>query len=224
MQPEPVTDPASDFGRRVQSAFFLEDTLVKFLKRLYDTQRLDNQGVNASQPDVVPFDYTQRSQSLEGKIKPLVVRGRIPRTVTGDIALDSLPNVPNVIVQAIKGKVDTVDKVIEKIVTVRLLFTTYDENPDSQGYQDVMNLIEAAEIAFTSFGQQGIDKSFPIVLPIDWSMIEADCHPHFVGEMSTMWRMPAARTLPDLETFGIVPAENIDVHLSAEREGVEDLI
>lgn len=219
-QPEPVTDPASDFGRRVATAFFLEDTLVKFLTKLYNTQRLDNPTVNAAQPDVVPFDYTQRAQSLELKQAPRVVRGRIPRTVTGEIDLNKLADVPNVIVQAIRGKVERSEKVTQKIVTVRLLFTTYDENPDSQGYQDVLNLIEAAEIAFTSFGQQGIDKAFPIELPIEWSMVEADCHPHFVGEMTTMWQMPAARTLPDMETFGIVPAEHIEVRASQESAGL----
>jgi hypothetical protein len=205
--PEPVTNPARDFGRRVQTAFDLEVTLVKFLTKLFSTQRLDNPTLNAAQPDLVPFDYTKRAQTLDLKVPPRVVRGRIPRTVTGEIDLDKLADVPNIIVQAIKGKVEH----DSKIVTVRKLFSVYDENPDSQGYQDAMNLIETAEIALTSFGQQAIDQSYPIVMPIEWSIIEADTHPHYVGEMTTMWQLPAARPMPDLDPFAIVPAESVEV-------------
>jgi hypothetical protein len=212
MQPEPVTPPERDFGRRIQCAFDLEKTLARFLTNLYATQRLDNPTLNEAQPALVPFDYTERAQSLDFKVPPRVVRGRIPRTVTGEIALDSLAKVPNVVLQAVKGKVEHAST----IVTVRLLFSTYDEDPNSQGYQDALNLVETAAIAFTSFGQAAIDKSYPIELPIEWSMIEADCFPHFVAEMTTHWQLPSARPLPDTETFGIIPGESLEMKLQHE--------
>jgi hypothetical protein len=230
--PEPVTPPERDFGRRVQSAFDLEVTLVGFLTKLLDAQRLDNPTLNLAQatgvdprapqprivhdPDEPPVSYDpeERMQTLALKVAPRVVRGRVPRTVTGEIALDKLPDVPNVIVQAIKAKVETQST----LVTVRILFSTYDENPDGSGYQDCLNLIETAALALTSYGQQAIDKAYPIQLPIEWSLVEPDCFPHFVGEMTTTWELPSARPLPDPETFGIVPAEHIELGGSADTQ------
>lgn len=228
MIPEPVTPPERDAGLRRQTAFDLEVTLVGFLTKLFAGQRLDNPTLNLAQatapephivrdPDEPPVSYdpAERMQTLALKQPPRVMRGRVPRTVTGEIALDKLPDVPNIIVQAIKAKVEQPST----IVTVRILFSTYDENPDSSGYQDCLNLIEAAAMALTSFGQQAIDQAYPIQLPLEWTLVEPDCFPHFVGEMTTTWELPSARPLPDETMFGLVPMEQIGLpatHSSSE--------
>lgn len=219
MMPEPVTPPETDTGRRAQSVYDLEETLVKFITRLFvESYRLDNPTLNLAQvtapsppivtdPDqVVPYDPTGRSQTLHLKVSPRVVRGRVPRTVTGEIALDKLPDCPAIIIQVVAAKVQN----NETIATVRILVSAYDENPDGGGYQDVQNMIEAIALALTSFGQAGIDQSYPIIMPFEWKLVEADCFPHYVGEMTTEWELPSARPLPDSETFGIVPAEHIE--------------
>lgn len=214
MTPEPVTPPEQDTGRRAQSVYDLEETLVKFLTRIFTSYRLDNPTLNLAQPNTVPFDYTQRAQTLEQKVPPRIVRGRIPRTVTGEIAVDKLPDVPAIMVQAIAAKIEN----DETIATVRILVNAYDENPDSAGYQDCQNLSEAIWIALGSFGQQAIDHAYPIVMPIEWKLIEADTFPHFIAELTTQWELPSPRPMPDAETFGIVPAEHLDVRASGEVE------
>lgn len=206
----PIPRSAGDI--RLHTAFDLEKTLVTFLTRIFSGQRLDNPTLNLAQPEVVPFDYEQRAQTLTLKQPPQVVRGRIPRTLTGEIAIDKLPDCPNIVVQATKATVENTDT----HVTVKLMFSAYDENPESQGYQDVLNMIEAAAIALTSYGQGALDAAYPIVMPIEWTIIEADCFPHFVGEMTTVWQLPSARPLPDAETFGIVPAEHIEMRVEEE--------
>lgn len=225
MIPEPVTSPAQDFGRRAQSVYDLEKTLVKFITKLLDTYRLDNPTLNLAQasapsqeplplPDTdeqVTFDPAQRAQTLYLKVPPRVVRGRIPRTVTGEIAVDQLPDCPAVIVQTVSCKIELHDSHTLSVVTVRICCSAYDENPDSGGYQDVLNMIEAIAIALTSFGQQAIDQAYPMTLPLEWHLVEPDCFPHFVGEITTTWLLPAGRPMPDSETFGIVPAEHVDV-------------
>lgn len=192
------------------TAFGLEQALVRFITTLFGgTYRLDNPTLNLAQPDVVPFDPTERAQTLEQKRAPRVVRGRIPRTITGEVAADKLPDTPNIIVQAVSAKVETPST----FVMARILFSAYDENADSQGYQDVLNMIEATAIALTSFGQGALEESFPIVLPLEWKMIEEDVFPHFIGELSAKFELPSARPLPDLaECF--IPAEHIEAHLS----------
>lgn len=223
MIPEPVTPPEQDLGRRAQSAYDLEVTLQRFLTKLFTPLRLDNPTLNLAQgtqpthpivtdPDnVVPYDYTQRAQTLMLKVPPRIERGRVPRTVAGEIAVDRLPDCPSIIVQAVSAKVEQQST----LVTVRILFNAYDENPDSSGYQDVLNMIEAASIALTSFGQQGIDQAYPIVMPMEWHLIEADAFPHFIGELTSQWELPSGRPLPDSETFGIVPAEHIELRPQA---------
>jgi hypothetical protein len=224
--PEPVTPPASDKGIRTQTAFDLERTIVGFLTNLFSTLRLDNPTLNLSQatspqpmeprvvqdPDQPPVSYDPalRQQTLALKVAPRVIRGRVPRTVTGEIDMDRLSDVPNIIVQATKARVETAST----MVTLRILFTSYDENPDSQGYQDVLNMIEAAAIALTQFGQAAIDKAFPIVLPVEWELYDterADYFPHFCGEMTTQWELPSARPWVELDVFSLAPGEGMDV-------------
>jgi hypothetical protein len=213
MIPEPVTPLSRDFGRRAQSVFDLEKTLIGFLTRLFTSARLDNPTLNLAQPAVVPFDTTARAQTLDLKVAPRIDRGRVPRTVTGEIATDRLPDCPSIIVQAIAGNVRN----DETVVTVRMLFSAYDESPDGGGYQDVLNMIEAAALALTSFGQAGIDKSYPIILPIDWKLIEGDTLSHFIGEMTTNWELPSARPMPDAPA-GIIPAETLHTRIEHDME------
>jgi len=227
MIPEPVTPPENDTGHRAQSIYDLEVTLCGFIERLLTPYRFDNPTLNLAQatapahpivedPDeVVPFDPTGRAQTLALKVVPRVERGRVPRTVTGEIAVDRLPDCPAVIVQAVAAKIENDCT----HVTVRILVSAYDENPDSGGYQDVQNVSEAIWLALTSFGQQAIDKAYPIIMPIEWKLVEADTFPHYIAEMTTLWELPSARPLPDSEIFGLVPAEQIE--LRREAFGVE---
>ena len=211
MSPEPVTTEAEEFNVRPKSLYDLEVTLVKFLKRMFGVYRLDNPTLNLAQPtgepfvqpleprmvvdpdNVVPYDYTGRAQTLKLKVAPRIVRGRVPRTVTGEILVDKLPDVPAIIVQVMSARVE----VDSTIVTLRILVNCYDENPDSGGYQDVLNIVEAISLALTSFGQAGIDKSYVITLPINWTLVEADTFPHYIAEMVTTWEFPSGRPMPD---------------------------
>jgi|SRR5215471_1603845 len=213
--PVPVTDDISASGIRTHTAYDLEKTLVSFIEQIFaDAYRLDNPAVNRLQatrvenpilpPEPsVPYDYTERAQTLEGKVAPTVERGRVPRTVTGELDLDKLPDFPHIIVQAVKAKVHTDDT----HVTVKILVGAYDENPDGGGYQDVLNMIEAVAIAITSYGQAGIDQAYPIVLPFTWMIVEANTFPHFLGELETVWQLPSGRPMPDdpRVTLGDVP-------------------
>jgi hypothetical protein len=235
MPPIALTQP--DNIPRAITAFHLEKSLVAFIAQLFtDTYVLDNPAVNFGQatgpahpivvdPDsVTPYDPTARATSLKGKVPPRVIRGRVPRTVTGEIDGTQLPDFPSIIVQAIEGKVEQ----RETHVTVRIFLHAYDENPDSQGYQDLTNMIEVIAYALTSYGQAGIDSRFPIVLPLEWKIPDSNTFPHFIGEMHTTWQLPSARPLPDdepyatnpvgVESLGNIPAEHIDVRVSEDPQ------
>lgn len=221
--PGPITDPR--WKQRALGAYDLEVTLAAFLVRIFDAMRLDNPTLNLGQatqpthpiepPDVplVPFDYELRAQALTLKVPPRIERGRVPRTVTGEIALDKLPDVPNIIVQAVSARVQN----DETFVTLRILFSAFDENPNSHGYQDVLNMVEAASIALTTFGQAGIDQSYVIVLPLEWKMIEPDCFPHYLAEMTTTWELPSGRPTPDF-ALGFVPVEQVELRRIEEAQ------
>jgi len=236
MPPTTLTKP--DFGYRTSSAFFLEKSLVKFIKQLFtDTYLLDNPKVNLHQPALqemhdqppdtpyvsqpiytppVSLDPTERAQDLTGKVPPQVVRGRMPRIVTGEIDAAQLPDFPSITLQAISGHVDK----LETHVGVQIFFHAYDEAPASQGYQDLTNMIEVCAQALTSYGQKGIDDAYVIILPLEWRIPEAQYFPHFIGEMQTTWLLPSARPLPDADDdmFPWVPAEHIDLKASASPE------
>lgn len=229
MPPTAITNPQHTGAI---TAFHLEQALVTFIRQLFtDTYLLDNPAVNFGQatgpshpivvdPDsVTPYDPTGRAISLLGKVPPQVVRGRVPRTVTGDIDGTQLPDFPSIIVQAIEGKVET----NETHVKVRIFLHSYDENPDSQGYQDLTNMIEVVAYALTSYGQKGIDARFPIILPMEWQIPDSNAFPHFIGEMMTTWKLPSARPLPDPCGDSIIPMEHIDLRVSEDPQLVNKL-
>jgi hypothetical protein len=163
--------------------------------------------------EYVPYDPTGRAQTLYLKVPPRVVRGRIPRTVTGEILVDRLPDVPAIIVQATSARVFLADSHTQKAVTVRIFINAYDENPDSAGYQDCQNMAETIEMALTTAGMGALDQAYPIVLPIEWKLNENDTFPHFIAEMTTTWQLPAGRPSPDL-LESMIPGERIDVGMS----------
>jgi hypothetical protein len=157
---------------------------------------------------IVSYDPTERAQTLTGKVPPQVFRGRVPRTVTGAVDFDKLPDFPSITVQSIEAKIEP----LVTHVTVRIFFHAYDENPNSQGYLDVINMIEVVSQALTSYGQKGINDAYPIVMPIEWKLIEEHTFPHYIGEMITRWELPSARPLPDYDDlFPMIPAEHLDV-------------
>jgi hypothetical protein len=198
--------------------------LVAFIKQLFSEQRLDNPTLNLAQqpgafpksydPDQPPvsFDPTARAQTLALKVAPRVVRGQVPRSVTGEIAVDRLPDSPAIIVQAVSAHVFTEDSHNQKTVTVRILVNAYDENPDSGGYQDCINMVESLEIALMQ--SRVLDESYPLVMPIDWKLIEADTFPHFIAEMTTQWQLPAGRPMPDIDSWLMAPGEGLEFSLT----------
>jgi hypothetical protein len=225
MPPTALTKP--DTNTRAITAFHLEKALVEFITQLFtDTYLLDNPAVNFGQatapahpivtdPDsVTPYDPTGRATSLKGKVAPRVVRGRVPRTVTGEIDPNQLPDFPSITIQAIKAKVMQP----ETHVVVRIYFHSYDENPNSQGYQDLTNMIEVVAYALTSYGQGAIDARFPIILPLEWEIPDGNIFPHFMAEMHTTWKLPSARPLPDLGLFDIIPSEQMEVAVSEDPQ------
>jgi hypothetical protein len=228
MTPEPVTPPERDFGRRSQSVYDLEKTLVAFITRIVADYRFDNPTLNLAQPSGEPtpthpivapdqppvsYDPEARAQTLALKVPPRVVRGRVPRTVTGEIDADKLPDFPGIIVQCVGARVESK----ETFATVRIFVDMYDENPDGSGYQDCLNIAEALAIVLTSYGQQGIDEAYPIVMPLEWKLIELDTFPHYIAEMTTQWELPSGRPLPDSDTFAILPGEQLDMRASYDH-------
>lgn len=229
MIPHKITQP--DFHVRTKSLYDLERTLAKFIRQIVDGYRFDNPTLNLSQttgpahpivkdPDEVPvsYDVTERAQTLALKVPPRVVVGCIPRTVTGAISIDKLSDVPHIIVQAVSVKVE----IPETIATVRIFVCMYDENPDGGGYQDCLNMSEAIVIAMTSYGQGVIDQAYPIVLPINWKLLEADTFPHFISEIYTTWELPSGRPMPDLSE-SLIPSEHLVVELVPTPLAMEGL-
>ena len=229
MIPEPVTPPTRDSGHRAQSIYNLEKTLAAFIDKLFtDTYRLDNPTLNLAQASVptqndqvptdpdqppVSYDYTERAQTLALKVPPRVERGRVPRTVTGEVAHDKLPDCPAIIVQAVSSKIDYT----EQVVLVKICVSAYDEHPDSGGYQDLQNMIEVMTQNLASYGQKGIDQAYPIVLPMEWKLNETDTFPHFIAEITCHWQMATTRPLPDPDVIGMVPFEGAEFHLENRR-------
>jgi hypothetical protein len=224
--PRPITQP--DLGVRTHSAYDLEKVLVAFTKQVFEEYRLDNSTLNLAQatapdprivhdPDEPPVSYdpTARAQTLYLKVPPRVERGCVPRTVTGEIQVDRLPDCPAIILQATGATTITKDSHNQKTQTVKFWIVAYDENPNGSGYQDCLNMVEQLETALIQF--RVIDEAYPLLMPVEWRLVEADTFPHFIVEMTTSWQVPAARPWPTLAE-SIIPGEHLRMGLKMELD------
>src|SRR6516164_7265676 len=72
------------------------------------------------------------------------------------------------------------------------MFNVYDESPEGHGLHDLLILTEMVGYELAASGQDAIARSFPIILPVNWKLIEAATFPHYLAEMTTNWSMQVA--------------------------------
>jgi hypothetical protein len=174
------------------TAFHLERTLVDFVRRIVEPVRLDNVQVNLAKD--VSFDPKERASDMTLKIPPRVTVGFLPRTVTGAIDPERLPAYPFITIRALSGRVGYA----EEICTVNFTIGVYDENPDRQGGQDCLNIIEAIHFDLMRF--RVIDNAFPLEPPIQWEMVDVDLFPHFLAVMTAQFKLPVPSHIEEVTT------------------------
>lgn len=177
---------------------YLERTLRDYIERELEPYRLDNAQVNIVQPDEVPFDPDERARSLVLKMPPVVVTGHPPKTVTGVYDTSALPQSPYVAVRAISGRSTFHDTGPFETCTVELVLSTYDQNPNRHGYQDLLNIVDVLQNAF--FRDRVIDEAYSLVAPITWSLLDAVPFPYWQAEVTTQWQLPLPSHIEETTT------------------------
>jgi hypothetical protein len=172
----------------------LEETLVKFVERLFRPDSFGTNQLAMAQPREHPAfiepspevedNEPGRERALRLRRPPRVVAGWIPRTVTGVIDPEHIPDYPAIIIQVVQ-----VEYALDQaLATARLLIGAYDPEPDFQGFKDCLYMCEALALAF--LGWRVIDDSYSLVAPVKWSMLDIDTFPHFFAELTTLWQLP----------------------------------
>jgi hypothetical protein len=73
------------------------------------------------------------------------------------------------------------------LVTINILFGAYDDNPNYQGHQDVVDMFEITRTAL--WQAQIIDGTIGLRAPFDFE-VQEDYFPHFFGLLTTTWALP----------------------------------
>ncbi|MDR1978560.1 MAG: hypothetical protein LBQ42_07485 [Synergistaceae bacterium] len=70
-------------------------------------------------------------------------------------------------------------------IHIRVLVGVYDENPDCQGYRDVMNILETIrqELLTTRY----LERKYKLEMPFKWYLFEEQPWPVFFGQIETVW-------------------------------------
>lgn len=70
-----------------------------------------------------------------------------------------------------------------------IFFGLIDEDPNYQGYKDIMNALRKLETHL--FSKRIIGRQFSIEYPYDWAVYEEDTFPYYFGGAETNWTLPA---------------------------------
>lgn len=172
-------------------ALNLQDTLAARLKALFsDYALLTKEG---TQKAVKVF--TQYLPQPKGpRIKP---RGE-EITEPGDSLYgpeDFEENFPCVVVKLDEGTDKEENTPDATRIVVHILVGGYDDNPDCQGYRDVMNIMET--IRQDLLAARYLNHRYKLEMPFTWYLLEDQPWPVFFGYVETVWETgrPVASTL-----------------------------
>lgn len=142
----------------------LQDALNKELKTLFINQRFLNQDKDLESVNIFSQDLPIES-NREDEDEDLF---------------------PYIITRLIDGSVDTNEPYI---VRTLLIIGIYDENPNKQGYKDVLHIIN---MIYERFAKNPIlADQFTANMPFSWSLQDEDTHPYFFGGIELSFRIPS---------------------------------
>lgn len=72
-------------------------------------------------------------------------------------------------------------------INVRFLIGTYDENPDCQGYRDVLNIIDKAKQYLLEMPNRVLDGRYVLKMPMKDYLFDEQPWPVFLGQIETVW-------------------------------------
>lgn len=90
---------------------------------------------------------------------------------------------------------DWIDEPEQATVNVRVLIGAYDENPDAQGYRDVMNVAE--HIRQFLMINPVLQRRYRLKLPLQGELFDGQPWPVFFGQLRTSWTAKRPAGLPN---------------------------
>lgn len=157
-----------------------EDVLVEFLRDLFKDYRLKT----SREPFTTEEQYA--ADSWASRKPPAVSRGFIPRNVTGIIDPKMIPDYPRIVVQATKTDDHFGTAGRDSLLTVDILFGAYDQDPNYQGYRDVINMFERTRNAI--WKAQIIGEELALREPFEFA-VQPNYFPYFFGLLTTTWAL-----------------------------------
>jgi hypothetical protein len=117
-------------------------------------------------------------------IKP---RGEVTEEEPDDVygPEDFEANFPCVIVKIDEGTDKEENTSDATRILVRILIGVYDDNPNCQGYRDVMNILETIRQDLLS--NRYLERKYRLEMPFDWYLFEDQPWPVFFGQIETLW-------------------------------------
>lgn len=145
--------------------FLLQDALIKELKDLFSDYKFKNSAGEPVKLKIYP-------QSLPGKTRK-----------------DDPKHFPYIIVRVLDG--ETTSETDAATCKIALIVGVRDEDPQYQGYKDVLNILSDLEQHL--FSKRVIDDRYVIQHPYDWTLHSEDTYPVYYGGAQTTWMLPGIR-------------------------------
>ena len=161
---------------------FLQDAVVADLEQLFKGETLKNSAGVERRTQVFPQDLPIRTGAdLEPELDPEEDPDLEPEQPPEDV-----PE-PYVIVRIPGGELPNQDT--RQQVELVLVVCVYDPDPNRQGFQDALHIVNAI---LTHYGRNGIvGRRYEVQYPIQWVVPEEDTHPYYFAGMALKLAAPA---------------------------------
>lgn len=133
---------------------------------------------------------------IEMSIKDVILPSRNSEPRAAKVYKGNLPNkeaetkqVPYILIRFITGKDDQLSgEMTDSECRVRIIVVTYSDDGE-EGYINALNLITRIRIALLK--ERIIGDQFLLKMPLEYIVYEDDTDPYHIGEMMTIWNIPA---------------------------------
>ena len=165
---------------------FLQDAVVADLEQLFKGETLKNSAGVERRTQVFPQDLPIRAGAdLEPELDPEEDLDLEPEQLEEQPPED-VPE-PYVIVRIPGGELPGQDT--RQQVELVLVVCVYDPDPNRQGFQDALHIVNAI---LTHYGRNGIvGRRYEVQYPIQWVVPEEDTHPYYFAGMALKLAAPA---------------------------------
>ena len=164
-------------------ALSLQDALVRRLEEVFGDEYTLKDKNGKEKPLRLFPQYLPRPRGIVPKKKAPGGKPEEDPEIYGPEDFEA--NFPCIVVKLDEGRDKEENAPDATRIDVRILVGVYDDDPDCQGYRDVLNVLEKIRLELLT--HRYLERKYRLEMPFRWYLHEDQPWPVFFGQIETVW-------------------------------------